>query len=89
MTVTVPLALPGIVSGVAVVFVASLTDTLTPGLLGGPFDQMISSSIFNVFTMGSNWPLGAALSFLLFVALLLTAVFIMGFSGRVRYEAES
>jgi ABC-type spermidine/putrescine transport system permease subunit I len=88
LTVTVPLALPGIVSGVALVFVASLTDVLSPGLLGGPYDQMISSAIFNVFTMGLNWPLGAALSFVLFVILLLAGGLIMTFNRRVRYEAE-
>jgi ABC-type spermidine/putrescine transport system permease subunit I len=89
LTVTVPLALPGIVSAVAIVFVTSLTDTLTPSLLGGPFDQMISSTIFNVFTMGMNWPLGAAVSILLFALLLLTTLVIMGLSSRVRYEAEA
>jgi spermidine/putrescine transport system permease protein len=88
LTVTVPLALPGIVSAVAVVFVASLTDVLSPTLLGGPYDQMISSTIFNIFTKGSNWPLGAALSMLLFVVLLLVASAIMGLNRRVRYEAE-
>ncbi len=87
-TVTVPLSLPGIVSGAAVVFVASLTDVLSPSLLGGPYDQMISSTIFNVFTKGDNWPLGAALSFLLFVVLLLIASAIMGLNSRVQYEAE-
>jgi spermidine/putrescine transport system permease protein len=88
LTVTVPLALPGIVSGVALVFVASLTDVLSPGLLGGPYDQMISSAIFNIFTMGMNWPLGAALSFALFVVLLLAGGLIMALNRRVRYEAE-
>jgi putrescine transport system permease protein len=88
-TVTIPLSLPGIVSGAAVVFVASLTDVLTPSMLGGPYDQMISRTIFNVFTMGANWPLGAAVSFILFVALLAAATLIMSINSRVRYEAEA
>ena len=84
--VTIPLSLPGIVSGAALVFVASFTDVLSPTLLGGPSDEMISSVIFNTFTMGSNWPLGSALSFVLFTALLLAAALIMVASSRVRYE---
>ena len=84
--VTIPLSLPGIVSGAALVFVASFTDVLSPTLLGGPSNEMISSVIFNTFTMGSNWPLGSALSFILFAVLLLTAALIMVISSRVRYE---
>ena len=84
--VTIPLSLPGIVSGAALVFVASFTDVLSPTLLGGPSNEMISSVIFNTFTMGSNWPLGAALSFILFAVLLLAAALIMVISSRVRYE---
>ena len=84
--VTIPLSLPGIVSGAALVFVASFTDVLSPTLLGGPSNEMISSVIFNTFTMGSNWPLGSALSFILFAVLLLAAALIMVISSRVRYE---
>ncbi len=84
--VTIPLSLPGIVSGAALVFVASFTDVLSPTLLGGPSDEMISSVIFNTFTMGSNWPLGSALSFILFAVLLLAAALIMVISSQVRYE---
>jgi spermidine/putrescine transport system permease protein len=84
--VTIPLSLPGVVSGAALVFVASFTDVLSPTLLGGPSNEMISSVIFNTFTMGSNWPLGSALSFILFAVLLLAAALIMVISSRVRYE---
>jgi spermidine/putrescine transport system permease protein len=88
-SVTIPLSLPGILSGAAIVFVASFTDVLSPSLLGGPYDQMISSTIFNIFTMGNNWPLGAAVSLMLFVVLLVAASLIMGLNKRVRYQAET
>jgi ABC-type spermidine/putrescine transport system permease subunit I len=88
-TVTIPLALPGIVSGAALVLIASLTDVLAPGLLGGPNEEMISSVIFNVFTMGMNWPLGSAISFILFVVLIGAAMLTMAVNSRVQYEEES
>lgn len=88
LTVIVPLSLPGIVSGIALVFVASLTDVLTPALLGGPYEEMISSVIFNIFTLGSNWNLGSAISFLLFLTLIVAAALTMALNSRVRYEAE-
>ncbi|WP_031215669.1 ABC transporter permease, partial [Mesorhizobium sp. LSJC285A00] len=43
--VQLPLILPGILSGGAIVFVFALGYYITPTLVGGPTDQMISSYI--------------------------------------------
>ena len=63
--VVVPLALPGIVSGVIVTFIPSLGAYLTPDLLGGTSSQMIANVIERQFKSANDWPFGAALSFLL------------------------
>jgi len=65
LTVVVPLALPGIISGVILVFIPSLGSYLTPDLLGGTDSQMISNVIERQFKKANDWPFGAALSFLL------------------------
>jgi spermidine/putrescine transport system permease protein len=64
-SVVVPLARPGIISGVILVFVPALGTFLISDLLGGPNSQLIGNVIERQFKAANNWPLGAALSFLL------------------------
>jgi len=63
--VVVPLALPGIVSGIVVTLIPSLGAYLTPDLLGGTSSLMIANVIERQFKSANDWPFGAALSFLL------------------------
>ena len=80
LLVIVPLAMPGIVSGVIITFIPALGSFLTPVLLGGPDSQMIGHVIEQQFKSANDWPFGAALSFLLmyitFAVLALRAVLI-------------
>ena len=81
-SVTVPLTMPGIISGIILVFIPTLGSFLTPDLLGGANAIMIGNVIERQFKAANDWPFGAALSFLLmyatFGALALRAVL----SGR-------
>ncbi|HMR31028.1 MAG TPA: ABC transporter permease [Geminicoccaceae bacterium] len=72
-SVTVPLAMPGIVSGVILVFIPALGTFLISDLLGGPDSQLIGNVIERQFKSANNLPLGAAMSFIL---LYLTFVFL-------------
>ena len=63
--VVVPLAIPGIISGVLVTLIPSIGAYLTPDLLGGPSSLMIANVIERQFKTANDWPFGAALSFLL------------------------
>jgi spermidine/putrescine transport system permease protein len=64
-TIIVPLALPGIISGMILVFIPALGSYLTPDLLGGTNSQMIANVVERQFKKANDWPFGAALSFLL------------------------
>ena len=64
-SVIVPLALPGIISGVIITFIPALGSYLTPDLLGGTDSQMIANVIERQFKSANDWPFGAAFSFLL------------------------
>lgn len=79
LSVTVPLTMPGIVSGIILVFIPCLGSFLTPDLLGGANAIMIGNVIERQFKAANDWPFGSALSFLLmyatFGALALRAVF--------------
>ncbi len=65
VSIVVPLARPGIISGLILVFVPALGTFLISDLLGGPDSQLIGNVIERQFKAANNWPLGAALSFLL------------------------
>ena len=64
-SVIIPLAMPGIFSGVIITFVPALGSFLTPDLLGGTDSQMIANVIERQFKSANDWPFGAALSFIL------------------------
>lgn len=66
--VTLPLTMPGIVSGTILVFIPCLGSFLTPDLLGGTNATMIGNVIERQFKAANDWPFGAALSFLLMYA---------------------
>lgn len=76
--VVIPMAMPGIVSGVIVTLIPSVGAYLTPDLLGGPESMMIANVIERQFKTANNWPFGSALSFLLiymtFIAIALQAL---------------
>jgi spermidine/putrescine transport system permease protein len=79
--VVVPLAMPGIVSGVLVTLIPSIGAYLTPDLLGGPSSMMIANVIERQFKTADDWPFGAALSFLL-MYLTFAAMAAQAFAGR-------
>ncbi len=68
LKVTVPLTMPGIISGILLVFIPCLGSFLTPDLLGGANAVMIGNVIERQFKAANDWPFGSALSFLLMYA---------------------
>ena len=75
--VLLPLAMRGVVSGSLLVFMAALGYYITPALIGGANDQMISSVIAYYATAAANWSMAGALGLvLLAMTILLYAVYI-------------
>ncbi|MFO1540876.1 MAG: ABC transporter permease [Chloroflexota bacterium] len=68
--VTLPLALPGIVAGSLLTFIPAVGDFVNAELLGNPRTQMIGNIIQARFLKVSDYPTGAALSFILMFAIL-------------------
>jgi putative spermidine/putrescine transport system permease protein len=65
--VLLPLSLRGVASGALLVFMAAIGYYITPALIGGPKDQMISSVIAFYATGSANWGMAAALGIVLLV----------------------
>jgi putative spermidine/putrescine transport system permease protein len=65
-----PLTLPGIGAGCLLTFILSLGYYITPALVGGPSDQMISGVIATTMNLENNWGKASALSAILLGATL-------------------
>ena len=74
--------LPGAAAGALTVFVLALGYYITPALVGGAGDQMISYFIAFFTNQSLNWGMAAALSVLLLVTTLALLVFCSRLSGR-------
>ena len=63
--VILPLSLPGLAVGVVLIFIPVIGSFMEPRILGGRSGMMLGTVIEDQFTESFNWPLGAALSFIL------------------------
>jgi spermidine/putrescine transport system permease protein len=77
-TILVPMVLPGIRTALAFTFLLSAGDFVTPALVGGSQSILIGSVVADQFRgIGSNWPLGAALVFVMTASVLAVFLFMM------------
>lgn len=64
--ITLPLCLPGVLAGDAFVFILSMGSLVEERVLGGGKSPMMGTLIRQTFETRVNWPLGAALTVVLF-----------------------
>ncbi len=65
--ITLPLSLPGIISGITLVFLPAVSSFFIPKLLGGGKYVLIGNVIENQFLTAGNWNFGSALSLIMAV----------------------
>jgi spermidine/putrescine transport system permease protein len=80
--VLLPLSMPGVVAGSILVFVPSLGAYVTPEILGGAKTTLLGSYIVTQFLTARNWPVGAALSFVLMAVMLSATIVYFRSGGR-------
>ncbi|MFD0860554.1 ABC transporter permease [Roseovarius aquimarinus] len=78
--VTLPLSLPGVVSGALMVFTLCVSAYVTPSILSGGREVVMSILVFQQYATVLNYGFGAALA----VALLITAFALLGAYQIVR-----
>ncbi|MBO8171907.1 MAG: spermidine/putrescine ABC transporter permease PotB [Bacillaceae bacterium] len=77
LKVTLPLTMPGIVSGSLLVFIPALGLFFIPDLMGGAKTMIIGNLIKNQFLTARDWPFGSALSIVLMIlTLILIAIYV-------------
>jgi len=68
--VTMPLSLPGVLAGSALVFIPAMGEFVIPDRLGGPNVNVIGRSIWVAFFDERNWPMAAAATVVLLLLLI-------------------
>ena len=84
MRLIVPLSLPGIAAGSVLIFIPVVGSFMEPRILGGREGTFIGTIIEDQFTRVFNWPLGAALSFLMLFIILIIIMLSNRFSKSLR-----
>lgn len=84
LSVTLPLSLPGILAGAALVFIPCVSEFVIPDLLGGPDTMMIGTVIWNEVFSNRDWPLASAIAIALLAVLVLPLVLLQ--RARLRRE---
>jgi spermidine/putrescine transport system permease protein len=74
LRVTIPLTLPGIMTGCLLTFIPMMGEYVVPTILGGAKSFLVGSLVANEILTAIDWPFGAAISMGL-VAVLLVAIF--------------
>lgn len=70
--ITFPLSMPGVISGITMVFVPALTTFVISDLLGGSKILLIGNVIEQKFKQGSNWNVGSGLSLVMMIFIFLS-----------------
>lgn len=85
LKITLPLSVPGIISGITMVFVPALTTFVISKILGGSKILLIGNVIEQEFTQTGNWHLGSGLS----IVLMLFIIFNMVISAVTDKDGEA
>lgn len=69
--ITLPLSVPGIISGITLVFLPAVSSFFIPKLLGGGQYVLIGNVIENQFLTTGNWGFGSAISLIMSIIIIL------------------
>ncbi len=80
--VVIPLSMPGVVSGITMVFVPSVSTFYISQKLGGIRNELIGDVIEQQFKLNSNYNLGASLSLVLMIMIIISLAVMNRFAAE-------
>ena len=86
-TISIPLAMPGILIGLIFVFVPSMGNFVVPEILGGGKTVMIGNLVRDQFLKARDWPFGATFALILTIILVILISIQSRVSKRVDINA--
>lgn len=84
LKVTLPLSVPGVISGITLVFLPAVSSFFIPKLLGGGSYVLVGNLIENYFVTTGDWNFGSAISLVMAVVILIS----MYFTRKFDYDKE-
>lgn len=78
--IILPLSMPGVVSGIIMVFMPAISTFVISDLLGGGHSMLMGNLIQNQFLAARNWQFGSAISMILIMIILITMLFLNKYS---------
>lgn len=85
LKVTLPLSVPGIISGITLVFLPAVSSFFIPKLLGGGSYVLVGNLIENYFVTTGDWNFGSAISLIMALVILVS----MYFTRKFDYDKEA
>lgn len=70
--ITLPLSMPGVISGIIMVFMPAVSTFIIPQLLGGNKNMMIGNLIEKLFILNGDWNFGSAISIIMMIIILIS-----------------
>jgi putrescine transport system permease protein len=87
LTVTLPLSLPGLISGAILVFIPAVGEYVIPDLVGNTETMMIGGILWNEFFTNRDWPMAATVAFFTIALLVVPFVVLRLMAPALRKEA--
>ena len=81
LKVTLPMSLPGALSGVLITFAVTSSAFVIPQMLGGTGNPVLSVFVYNMNSFVLNWPVGGAATIVLLIISVSTALGLMKVGG--------
>ncbi len=72
LRITLPLSIPGVISGITLVFLPAVSSFFIPKLLGGGQYVLIGNVIESQFLTSGNWNFGSAISMIMAVIIMIS-----------------
>lgn len=70
--IILPLSMPGVISGIVMVFMPAVSTFIIPQLLGGNKSMMIGNLIEKLFILNGDWNFGSAISIVMMIIILIS-----------------
>lgn len=84
--VILPLSMPGVISGITMVFIPAITTFAISRLLGGGMYMLYGYLIENQFLLVNEWGIGSALSFILLILVIISMLIMRNAERRTGEE---
>ena len=86
--ITLPIALPGLITGSILVFIPMMGEYVIPAILGYGRTFLMGNALVDAFIQTRNWPFGSAMAVVLILMMLVTVASYVWFMNRGRQGRE-